>query len=146
MTRRILIANLIAFVAPSLSMPQAQTRQVSVSGFISDTLSGASGASDTHIAASKRNVAAGMAKYAVYDDNTSQLYILEPQATAAAYLDMGKPIVVTGTLAPSPMKRAGQMVDPRTGEVKDFHRPVNSATPIAGVLTISSISIATPPK
>jgi hypothetical protein len=124
------------FLVPAV----AQTSQVSVTGFITDTLSGSTGATAEHSDASKRNVEAGMAKYAVYDEATKKLYILDPQETAASYL--GQRVAVKGGLAASPITKAGQMVDPRTNEVKDFHRPVNSTTPVAGVLTISSIAAA----
>jgi hypothetical protein len=125
-----------------LTDARTQTLEVSVVGFITDTLSGSTGATALHAAATKRNVAAGMGKYAVYDEKTKQLYILEPQDTAAAYLELGQRVTVTGTLAASPVRTAGQMVDPRTSEVKEFHRPVQDSTPVAGVLTITSIAVA----
>ncbi len=150
MTKRILLVRLTATLTLFMFAARAQnlqisTIQVTATGFITDTLSGRTGATATHIAATKRNVAAGMAKYAVYDEKTKQLYILDPQDTAAAYLELGQRVTVTGTLASTPMIRAGQMVDPRTNEVKDFHRPAKDSTPVAGALTITSIALAPPP-
>jgi hypothetical protein len=131
------------FLVPAV----AQTSQVSVTGFITDALSGRTGATAQHAEATKRNVEAGMGKYAVYDEKTKQLYILEPQATAAVYLDLGQRVTVTGTLAANPVKRAGQMLDSQTNEVKDFHSlRARDSTPVAGILTISSIAIAPPPS
>jgi hypothetical protein len=139
------IFALASFIAAKAQTPQVSTVEISTMGFITDTLSGRTGATALHATASRRNVAAGMAKYAVYDEKTKQLYILEPQDTAAAYLELGQRVTVTGTLAASPMSRAGQMVDPRSNEVKDFHRPVKDSTPVAGVLTVTSIALAPPP-
>ncbi len=126
-----------------LSAARAQAPPVSVTGFITDTLSGRTGATALHAAATKRNVEAGMGKFKVYDEKTKQLYILEPQATAAAYLDLGQRVTVTGTLTSTRVRTAGQTEDPATGEVKDFHSlRARSSTPIAGILTIKSIAVA----
>ncbi len=125
------------------SIAPAQPAQVSVTGFVTDTLAGFHGADEKHVDAAKRNVKAGMAKYAVFDEQTKKLYILEPQDTAAA--NVGQRVTVTGVLAPSAMQHAGQIVDPATHEVKDFHRVVNDSTPIGGVLTITSIAAAPVP-
>jgi hypothetical protein len=121
----------------------AQTVQVSVTGFVTDTLSGKRGANALHAEASKRNVAAGMAKYAVYDEKTHKLYVLEPQATGATYV--GQRVTVTGTLGTSRMTHAGQQENPQTHEKQDFHHVgQDSTTPIGGVLAISSIAAAKP--
>jgi hypothetical protein len=121
----------------------AQSTKMSVTGYVTDTLSGKPGANALHSEASKRNVAAGMAKYAVYDEKTQKLYVLDPQATGAAYV--GQRVTVTGTLGTSVMRHAGQSVDPQSGEAKDFHHAgQDSTTPIGGVLTISSIAVARP--
>jgi hypothetical protein len=121
----------------------AQAVQTSVTGFITDTLSGSRGANALHADASKRNVASGMAKYAVYDETTNRLYILDPQDTAGAYL--GQRVTITGTLSPHPMQHAGQHVNPKTNEVEDFHKlNQDSSTLIAGVLT--NFTIVPAPK
>jgi hypothetical protein len=149
MLRLIISGLLTAAYSPYIGAqtPLASGAHVNVSGYVTDTLSGRSGATALHAAATKANVEAGMAKYAVYDEKTKQLYILEPQATAAAYLELGVRVTVTGTLASSPAKRAGQMVDPQTSEVKDFHSlRARDSTPVAGILTISSIAVAPPPS
>jgi hypothetical protein len=126
-----------------LLVSHAQTSKASVTGFITDTLSGKRGANALHVDAAKRAVASGMAQYALYDEKTHKLYILAPQDSAVAYL--GQHIKVTGTLAPSPMAHGAQAVDPNTNEVKDFHHVgQDSSTPVAGVLTITSVAVAPP--
>jgi hypothetical protein len=118
-----------------------QTSHMSVTGFLTDTLSGKRGANALHVEATKRAVASGMAQYAIYDEKTHKLYILAPQSSAVAFL--GEHIKVTGTLAPSPMTHGAQTVDPNTNEVKDLHHVgQDTATPVAGVLTIASIAAA----
>ena len=83
----------------------------------------------------------GLAQYALYDEKTHKLYILAPQSFAVAFL--GEHIKVTGALAPSPMSHGAQTVDPNTNEVKDLHRVgQDTATSVAGVLTITSIAAA----
>jgi hypothetical protein len=122
---------------------QAQTGPTSVTGFLTDTLSGKRGANALHADAAKRNVAAGMAQYAVYDEKTHKLYILNPQSSAEAYICQR--ITVTGTLATSSMSHGAQTVDPNTNQVKDFHHAgQDSSTPVAGVLNISSMALAPP--
>lgn len=122
---------------------QAQNSQIRVTGFLTDTLSGRRGANAIHTDAAKRNVAAGMAQYAVYDEKTHKLYILNPQSSAEAYVCQR--ITVTGTLSASSMSHGAQTVDPNSNQVKDFHHPgQDSSTPVAGVLTIASMSLAPP--
>jgi hypothetical protein len=136
----IVIVGILTFAARG----QTQSTQTVVIGFLTDTLTGRHGANALHTETAKRNVAAGMAQYAVYNVKTRKLYIIEPQDVAFAYL--GQQVKVTGTLTPSPMNHAGQMVDPNTMQVKDFHTVgQDSSTPVAGILTISSITGALPP-
>ncbi|MGA7784664.1 MAG: hypothetical protein WB997_08470 [Candidatus Acidiferrales bacterium] len=121
----------------------AQVVQVNATGFVTDTLSGKQGANALHADAAKRNVQAGMAMYAVYDEATEKLYVLQPQGTGEAYV--GQRLTVSGTLAPSAMQHAGQGVDPQSGQAVNFHHVgQDSSTPIGGVLTISSIAVANP--
>lgn len=139
---RLLIMVLALSAMLQLSaLPQAN--QLSVTGFVTDTLSGKRGANALHVDAAKRAVASGMAQYALYDEKTHKLYILAPQDSAVAYL--GQHIKITGTLAPHPVQHGAQMTDPNTNEVKDFHHVgQDSSTPVAGLLTISSIVVAPP--
>lgn len=123
---------------------RAQTTQISVTGFLTDTLSGRRGANAHHTDAANRNVASGMAQYAIYDEKTRKLYILSQQASAMYYL--GQRVTAAGTLAASPMTHAGQHVNPGTDQVEDFsHVGQDSTTPIAGVLNVSTITV-TPPR
>ena len=134
----VFICLVVAFAVRSQAVTQSFT------GTVTDTLAGFHGANEKHADSAKQNVNAGMAKYALYDEQTKRLYILEPQDSAVAFA--GQRVTVSGTLGPSPMQHAGQIVDPSTGEVKDFHRAVNDATPIGGVLTITSIAAAPVPS
>jgi hypothetical protein len=135
--RLLVVVGLLAVVA------HGQSTQVTVTGFVTDTLSGRRGANDLHGDASKRSVAAGMAVYAVYDEATKKLYVLQPQGVGATYV--AQRVTVTGTLAPSAMQHAGQHVNPQTNVTEDFHRVgQDSTTPIGGVLTITSIVVAKP--
>jgi hypothetical protein len=140
---RLLVGETL-LIAGCMTGTWSQGNTLSVTGFLTDTLSGRHGANALHIDAAKRNVAGGMAQYAVYSMKTHKLYIIQPQDTAAAYL--GQQVKVTGTLTLSAMNHAGQMVDSNTNEVKDFHGVgQDSSTPVAGILTISSITVALPP-
>ena len=130
----------------------AQQAVVIVTGFITDTLCGKSGANPKHIEHAKRSVASGKAKYAIYDERTKQLYILEgPKVegdTSNVNIEqyLGQRVTITGTLSPTPVKRAGQKLDPASGEVVR-HTPragtaLDTSTPVGGVLRIESISLA----
>lgn len=127
-----------------LLLAQAQTPSTTtVTGFLTDTLSGKRGANGLHVDTAKRNVASGMAQNAVYDEKTHKLYIMEPQSTAGAYICQR--ITVTGALASSPMAHSAQTIDPNTNQVKNFHHPgQDDTTPVAGVLTIATIAVAPP--
>lgn len=118
--------------------------QVTVQGFLTDTLAGARGASPTNAESAKRRVASGKALYAVYDEATKRLYVLEPQQTAESWL--GQRVQITGTLSSTPLKQAGQTIDPRTGLAVSHPSALDSTTPIAGVLTISTISAVPTPS
>lgn len=130
----------ILILAAQSQTPSATT----VTGFLTDTLSGKRGANALHVDTAKRNVASGMAQYAVYDEKSHKLYILEPQSSAVAYICQR--ITVTGALASSPMSHGAQTVDPNTNQVKNFHHlGQDDSTPIAGVLNIGTIALAPPP-
>jgi len=102
--------------------------QVTVRGFLTDTLAGARGASPTNTESAKRRVASGKALYAVYDETTKRLYVLQPQQTAESWL--GQRVQVTGTLSSTPLQHAGQTFDPPTGLAVSYPRSLDSTTPI----------------
>lgn len=169
MRSKLLAPILIAFVAVPAA---AQTTTVTVTGFLTDTLSGRSGATALNVESAKRNVASGKAKYAIYDEATKKLYILDPQDTAVTYL--GQRVKITGTLLPTPLTRAGQSyapdavaapiksdgnpdqsnaarlvsgdptapAGPGAARVQGHRKALDTSTPIAGVLTISTIEPA----
>ena len=109
----------VLIIVSSLGALAAQvTNSVSATGFITDTLCGAKGANALHIDHAKRSVASGKAKYALYDEATKKLYILDgsaslttgPQGSIEQYL--GQRVKITGTLSTSPLTRAGQSYAP----------------------------------
>jgi hypothetical protein len=136
-----LIGSAILTIAVSFLVvrTQAQSTQVKVTGFLTDTLSGRHGANPAHADAARRNVFSGIAQYAIYDEKTKKLYIFDQQAAAIPYL--GQRVTVAGALTACPMAHAGQHVNPRTNQAEDLHHVgQDSSTPIAGVLTIFSIA------
>lgn len=98
-----------------------------ISGYVTDTLCGKKGANARHVGCAKRSVAAGTAQYALYDEETRRLYVLEPQSTAAQYAGQRVKVAeiflvnakvaeiflvnakVTGAVGYSPLTRAGQV-------------------------------------
>ena len=90
-----------------------------VSGYVTDTLCGRKGANARHVDCARRSVAAGTAQYALYDEETRRLYVLEPQSTAAQYAGQRVKVTeiilvnakVTGAVGYSPLTRAGQVYD-----------------------------------
>jgi hypothetical protein len=88
MRRKIAVGASLFIILALLSSNflRAQSYQISVTGFVTDTLSGRRGANALHVDAAKRAVASGMAQYALYDEKTHKLYIIAPQDTAVAYL------------------------------------------------------------
>jgi hypothetical protein len=141
MRRRGWLLVVAALAASTMCTANAQIIPTAVTGFLTDTLSGKRGANALHVDASKRAVASGMAQYALCDEKTQKLYILAPQDSAVTYL--GQHIKVTGTLAPTRIAHGAQAVDANTNKVKDFHHVgQDDATPVAGVLTITTIAVA----
>ena len=59
---------------------------------------------------------------------------------------LGQRVTITGTLSATPVKRAGQKLDPASGEVVRHTpragAPLDTSTPVAGVLTVASIEPA----
>ena len=92
--RWIVTTTLILFLS---SPVLAQQGSVTVTGFLTDTRCGAKGANALHVDCARRNVASGKAKYALYDQRTKKLYVLDPQNTAVTYL--GQRVQMTGTVS-----------------------------------------------
>jgi hypothetical protein len=161
------IAVLILIVA-AIAFGQTTTT-TTVTGFLTDTACGKRGATALHIDCPKRKVAAGTAKYALYDEASKRLYVLActaPSAQAVATNSpdqscveqyLGQRVKITGTLTESRLTRAGQVLAPddtaatsstsststttSSSELKvvSLPRSLDSTTPIAGILTISSV-------
>ncbi len=114
---------LVLVLAGSLTSLTAQTSgSVSATGYITDTLSGRSGATALNVEAAKRNVSSGKAKYAIYDERTQKLYILAcvtPASAVPSFAEqtcveqyLGQRLKITGTLSTAPLTRAGQSFAP----------------------------------
>ncbi len=96
--RNVLSLSVVVTLACSLSVAAQVPSGIHATGWITDTRCGAKGANAQHVECAKRNVASGKAKYALYDERSRKLYILEPQETAALYLALGQRVKITGTL------------------------------------------------
>ncbi len=119
---RILATLIVSVVASSL----AQTpTSVTATGYLTDTMCGAKGATHStssgqaskHIDCPKRNVASGKAQYAIYDESSRRLYILDSSTAAArAQVEslLGQRVRITGTVSATPITRAGQSLVPDT--------------------------------
>jgi len=127
---------IMVLAAPTLV--EAQTI-VTVRGYMTDTLCGARGANHLHAEHAKRSVASGKAQYAIYDEQTRQLYILQSEQGAGssgqASLEQwfaqyaGERVRITGTVSATPIRRAGQSFAPdAVATVRDANgvqRPVS---------------------
>jgi hypothetical protein len=106
------------------------TTSVTLTGFLTDTSCGKRGATPLHIDCPKRKVAAGTAKYALYDEASKRLYVLACAAPATSSqwpassedwknLDqqcvepyLGQRVRISGTVTASRLSRAGQVLAP----------------------------------
>ena len=142
-----------------------------VDGYVTDTQCGARGANENHAAHARRMVNSGKAQYAIYDEATKKLYILESQSTAEQWL--GQRVRITGTVSAAPITRAGESHAPdavahytdangtkRPAAETDIPDgkpvsstarvqrhgfpgpPLDTSTPVAGILTITKIESA----
>ena len=78
---RILAALMIFFLGSLLGAQTTAT--VTATGYLTDTMCGAKGATANHIECAKSKVASGKAQYAIYDEASRRLYILETSNTAS---------------------------------------------------------------
>ena len=154
----------------------AQVNQVSATGWITDTMCGKRGANALHIDHAKRAVASGKAQYALYDEATKKLYILDSGQGAGGGGQweqwLGQRVRITGTLSASPIRSAGESyapdavatykdssgtvrgtsatsTDPSTAtaasgqaRVQQHAKALDTSTPVAGVLSVSSVELA----
>jgi len=129
--------SLVGFAVLIVAMgthAQTATSTVTVTGYLTDTLCGARGANHLHAEHARRSVASGKAQYAIYDEQSRQLYILEsgPGAGSSAQAGieawLGQRVRITGTVGATPLRRAGQSYAPdavATVEVNGVQRPVS---------------------
>jgi len=101
-------ATLAGITLAGVTLAQG-TGEATVTGFVTDTWCGRRGASEKHAEHARTAVASGKAQYAVYDEATRKLYLLDAQ-TAAPYA--GQRVKVTGTLTATLLRHAGQSYAP----------------------------------
>ena len=87
----------LLFVASlALAWQGGTTKSKSWSGYVTDTMCGAKGASAAHADCAKTCVKEHGAKFALYDESTKKVYVLDPQEKAAEHA--GHEVTVQGTL------------------------------------------------
>ena len=177
--------TLLVLVFTSSLAAQIPT-SVTATGYLTDTMCGAKGATSKHIDCAKRQVASGKAQYAIYDEASRRLYILDAGTEAGGTPAVrslieqpaaaGQRVRITGTVSLTPITRAGQSLVPDTEaapssaenagginpaptttgaptttsapttnpplRVVTRAKALDTSTPVAGVLTISSIEAA----
>ena len=173
-----ILAMLIVLVLASFLAAQTPT-SVTATGFLTDTMCGAKGTTSKHIDCAKSKVASGKAQYAIHDEASRRLYILDTSnAVSRAQVEsyLGQRVKITGTVSSTPITRAGQSLVPDTEEgaapssadnsgaassaptdsgslssapttnagmrVVTRAKALDTSTPVAGVLSISSIEPA----
>ena len=162
---------------------QAQTAETTVTGYVTDTYCGRRGASEKHAEHARRTIDSGVAQYALYDEASKRLYVLEMghpstgSGQAAIEQYAGQRVKITGTLGTTLLLRGGQSYAPdavaayrdpsapnglratgATGsnpatagavsgqaKVQSHEDALDQTTPIAGVLSISSVEPAPAP-
>ncbi len=164
-----ILASLIALVL--VSSVAAQTpASITATGYLTDTMCGAKGATSKHIDCAKRNVASGRAQYAIYDESSRRLYILDAGTEAGGTPAVrslieqpaaaGQRVRITGTVSSTPITRAGQSLVPAddsggmnpapttgtTMRVVTRAKALDTSTPVAGVPAISSIETVPVPR
>jgi len=119
----LLLCNpLLAQVAPAQALAS-----VTATGYLTDTMCGAKGATSKHIDCPKRQFASGKAQYAIYDEASRRLYILDlgtqaggseagkmPAVQLLIEQHLGQRVRITGTISSTPITRAGQSLVPDT--------------------------------
>jgi hypothetical protein len=153
----ILLALVLAVLAtnarPSHQTTPTPSAPITVTGYITDVSRGKDGANRgyreaggssfgginiTPLGAGGKAPTFTIIDYALYDEQSKELYILKPQDIAKTF--RGFRMQVKGTLAPSAIQHSGEVVDLNTKKVEDPNRSnAKSATPVAGTLTISEI-------
>jgi len=186
---RILARPIVLILASSIAAQMPVS--VTATGYLTDTMCGAKGATSKHIECPKRQVASGKAQYAIYDEASRRLYILDlgtqaggteagrmPAVQILIEQHLGQRVRITGTVSSTPITRAGQSLvpdaessvapsstenagginpaptatsAPATTSAPTTNPPMrvvtrakalDTSTPVAGVLSISSIEPA----
>ena len=94
MTKRFVVVSLalVLFAGISLALP----KEDSWTGWVTDTMCGAKGATSKHADCANKCVKEHGAKYALYTPADKKVYVLDPQAKLAEHA--GQYVKVTGTV------------------------------------------------
>ena len=95
MTKRLLICSLALVLVTGFSLASAKDKEGSWTGWVTDSMCGAKGASAKHADCANKCVNDHGAKYALYNPADKKVYALDPQAKLAEHA--GHFVKVTGT-------------------------------------------------
>ncbi len=146
---RILATPVVLVLASSIAAQMPVS--VTATGYLTDTMCGAKGATSKHIDCPKRQVASGKAQYAIYDEASRRLYILDTSnAASRAQIEsfLGQRVKITGTVSSTPITRAGQSLVPDTEAAPSSTENaggINPAPTTTGAPTTSSAPTTNPP-
>ncbi len=86
MSKRLFMTAVAILFATGLTLAAPKGKEGTWAGWVTDTHCGAKGANADHAACAKKCVEQDGAKYALYDNATKKVYVLEPQDQAAAHV------------------------------------------------------------
>ena len=96
MSKRLVGLAVVLVLAVGMSLAAAGANEGSWTGWITDSMCGAKGASETHADCAKKCVETKGAKWALYNPSDKKVYILVPQDKAAGHA--GHHVTVKGTV------------------------------------------------
>jgi len=142
----------LAILGTVILLTQTPSTQTAA-GYLTDTMCGAKGATSKHVDCAKRQVASGKAQYAIYDEASRRLYILDlgtqaggseagkmPAVQQLIEQHLGQRMKITGTVSSTPITRAGQSLVPDTEA-----GGINPAPTTTGAPTTTSAPNTNPP-
>jgi len=95
MTKRLLIGSLVLILFAGISMATEKDKEGCGTGWVTDTMCGAKGATAKHADCARKCVDGGHGKYALYNPADKRVYTLDPQEKLAEHA--GHFVKVTGS-------------------------------------------------